>query len=80
MKKRFAAILLRTWSGPLQVKANPVTGSLGYDTSLFTDDDGKPYMVIKNGQKVNRKQVPGRDGQLTVTVINLDRINSTPKR
>lgn len=64
------------WSLPVQVKTNPVTGPLGYDNSIFVDDDGKPYMVIKNGQKVNRIQALGRDGQLTDTVINLDWINA----
>lgn len=64
------------WSAPVQVKTNPVTGNLGYDNSIFVDDDGKPYMVIKNGQKVNRIQALGKDGQLTDTVINLDWINA----
>jgi len=64
------------WSEPVAVKSNPVTGSLGYDNSIFVDDDGKPYMVIKNGQKVNRIQALGSDGQLTDTVINLDWINA----
>jgi beta-xylosidase len=64
------------WSQPVQVKTNPVTGPLGYDNSIFVDDDGKPYMVIKNGQKINRIQALGRDGQLTDTVINLDWINA----
>jgi len=64
------------WSDPIEVKANPVTGPLGYDNSVFVDDDGKPYMVIKNGQLVNRIQELGRDGQLTGTVMNLDWINA----
>ena len=64
------------WSVPERVHTNPVTGDLGYDNSIFVDDDGKPYMVIKNGQKVNRIQALGRDGQLTDTVINLDWINA----
>lgn len=64
------------WSAPVQVKTNPQTGNLGYDNSIFVDDDGKPYMVIKNGQKVNRIQALGHDGQLTDTVINLDWINA----
>ncbi len=64
------------WSRPVQVKTNPVTGSLGYDNSIFVDDDGKPYMVIKNGQRINRLQALGKDGQLTDTVINLDWINA----
>lgn len=64
------------WSDPLQVKGNPATGPLGYDNSIFVDDDGKPYMLIKNLQKTNRIQALGRDGQLTDTVINLDWINA----
>ncbi|WP_205509578.1 family 43 glycosylhydrolase [Longitalea arenae] len=64
------------WSEPVPVKTNEVTGNLGYDNSIFVDDDGKPYMVIKNGQKVNRLQALGKDGQLTDTVINLDWINA----
>jgi xylan 1,4-beta-xylosidase len=64
------------WSTPVQVKTNPVTGPLGYDNSIFVDDDGKPYMVIKNGQKINRIQALGRDGQLADTVINVDWINA----
>jgi len=64
------------WSKPVAVKTNPVTGPLGYDNSVFVDDDGKPYMVIKNGQKINRIQALGKDGQLTDTVINLDWMNA----
>lgn len=64
------------WSEPVRVHTNPTTGDLGYDNSIFVDDDGKPYMVIKNMQKVNRIQALGRDGQLTDTVINLDWINA----
>jgi xylan 1,4-beta-xylosidase len=64
------------WSDPVQVKSNPQTGPLGYDNSIFVDDDGKPYMVIKNGQKTNRLQELGKDGQLTNTVIDLDWINA----
>lgn len=64
------------WSDPVQVKSNPTTGNLGYDNSIFVDDDGKPYMVIKNGQKINRIQALGKDGQLTDTVINLDWVNA----
>src|SRR5690349_5868981 len=51
------------WSAPVQVKTNRETGNLGYDNSIFVDDNGKPYMVIKNGQKVNRIQALGKDGQ-----------------
>jgi beta-xylosidase len=64
------------WTDPVEVKTNPTTGPLGYDNSIFIDDDGKPYMVIKNGQKVNRIQEIGKDGQLAGTVMNLDWINA----
>ena len=64
------------WSAPVKVQTNTVTGDLGYDNSIFVDDDGKPYIVIKNGQKINRIQAVGKDGQLTDTVINLDWINA----
>lgn len=64
------------WTAPVRVKDNPQTGPLGYDNSIFVDDDGKPYMVIKNGQKVNRLQALGKDGQLTDSVINLDWMNA----
>jgi len=64
------------WSAPVHVLTSPTTGDLGYDNSIFVDDDGRPYMLIKNGQKVNRIQALGADGQLTDTVINLDWINA----
>ncbi len=64
------------WSEPVQVKPNAKTGPLGYDNAIFVDDDGKPYMVIKNGQKTNRLQELGKDGQLTSSVIDLDWINA----
>ena len=65
------------WSEAVKVATNPATGDLGYDNSIFIDDNGKPYMVIKNGQKVNRLQALGRNGQLTDTVINLDWMNAS---
>ncbi len=65
------------WSEAVPVKTNPATGNLGYDNSIFVDpDNGKPYMLIKNMQKINRIQRLGSDGQLTDTVINLDWINA----
>jgi len=64
------------WTDPVEVKTNLTTGPLGYDNSIFVDDDGKPYMVTKNGQKVNRIQELGKDGQLTGTVMNLDWVNA----
>ncbi|MBP1639548.1 MAG: family 43 glycosylhydrolase [Bacteroidetes bacterium] len=64
------------WTDPVKVETDAETGSLGYDNSIFVDDDGIPYMVIKNGQIINRLHAIGRDGQLTGKVINLDWINA----
>jgi beta-xylosidase len=64
------------WTDPVKVKENPITGPLGYDNSIFVEEDGKPYMIIKNGQKTNRIQALGKDGQLADTVINLDWVNA----
>ena len=64
------------WSAPVRVSTSAVSGNLGYDNSIFVDDDGKPYMLIKDGQRVNRIQALGRDGQLADTLINLDWINA----
>ncbi len=64
------------WTEPVKLTTNPATGELGYDNSIFVDDNGKPYMLIKNMQKVNRIQALGKDGQLTDTIINLDWVNA----
>lgn len=64
------------WTDAVQVQTNSKTGNLGYDNSIFVDDNGKPYMLIKDGQKVNRIQALGKDGQLSDTVINMDWINA----
>jgi xylan 1,4-beta-xylosidase len=64
------------WTDPVRVKSNQETGNLGYDNSIFVDDDGKPYMIIKDGQKVNRIQPLGPDGQITGNIINMDWVNA----
>ena len=61
------------WSAPERVKTNQ---NIGYDNSIFVDDDGRPYMIMKNGPKYNRIQEVGQDGQLTGTMMNLDWINA----
>ncbi|MCR8556509.1 family 43 glycosylhydrolase [Mucilaginibacter sp. BJC16-A38] len=64
------------WSAPVHLKTDLETGNPGYDNSIFVDDDSKPYMLIKNGQKANRLHELGRDGQLTGHLINLDWVNA----
>jgi xylan 1,4-beta-xylosidase len=67
------------WSVPVKVKTTAETGYIGYDNSIFVDDDGTPYMLIKAGQFVNRIQQIGPDGHLTGSVINLDWVNTGKK-
>ncbi len=64
------------WSAPVQMNTTATTGSSGYDNSVFVDDDGTPYMLIKPGQYSNRIQEIGTDGHLTGTVINMDWVNA----
>lgn len=67
------------WSSPVKVKTTADTGPIGYDNSVFVDDDGTPYMLIKPGQFSNRIQKIGADGHLADKVINLDWVNATKK-
>lgn len=62
------------WFAPTKVTASTVTG---YDNSIFVDDDGTPYMLMKNGQAINRmQQIDKTTGQLTGTLMNMDWINA----
>lgn len=67
------------WSTPVKVITTAGTGYIGYDNSIFIDDDGTPYMMIKPGQFVNRIQKIGTNGHLTGSVINLDWVNTGKK-
>jgi xylan 1,4-beta-xylosidase len=64
------------WSMPVKVK-NPsqLSYGLGYDNSIFIDDDEKWYMIVKNGQPNNGIVELGNDGQPTGVVYNLDWLN-----
>jgi len=64
------------WSMPVRIR-NPkeLPYSLGYDNSIFIDDDGKWYMVVKNGKPNNGIVELGNDGQPTGLVYNLDWLN-----
>jgi len=62
------------WSNPTKVTASTV---VGYDNSIFVDDDGTPYMLMKNGKYINRiQQIDKTTGQLTGSLINCDFINA----
>ena len=68
------------WSDPVRLvdpKTLPYT--MGYDNSVFVDDDGKWYLVVKNGQPNNGIVELGKDGQPTGLVYDLNWLNPWPK-
>ena len=67
------------WSLPTKVN-NPsqLPYGLGYDNSIFIDDDSKWYLVVKNGQPNNGIVELGSNGQPTGTVYNLSWLNPSP--
>ncbi len=67
------------WSEPVRVN-NPASlpYTLGYDNSIFIDDDNKWYLVVKNGRPNNGIVELGNDGQPTGVVYNLDWLNPEP--
>ena len=64
------------WSMPVKVN-NPsqLPYGLGYDNSIFVDDDGKWYMVVKNGQSNNGIVELDKTGQPTGIVYDLTWLN-----
>ncbi len=67
------------WSVPTRVNNPPqLSYSLGYDNSIFIDDNGKWYLVVKNGQPNNGIVELGNDGQPTGTVYDLKWLNPSP--
>jgi xylan 1,4-beta-xylosidase len=64
------------WSDPVHVNDPPqLPYTLGYDNSIFIDDDGKWYLVVKNGQPNNGIVELGTNGQPAGEVYNLDWLN-----
>jgi beta-xylosidase len=61
------------WSAPTKIQGSGVTG---YDNSIFVDEDGTPYLVMKNGANVNRiLKLDKSTGHSTGTLINMDWLN-----
>ena len=67
------------WSMPTRIN-NPtqLPYSLGYDNSIFIDDDVKWYLVVKNGEPNNGIVELGDNGQPTGVVYNLNWLNPAP--
>ncbi len=67
------------WSMPVAIK-NPANlpYTLGYDNSIFIDDDNKWYLLVKNGKPNNGIVELGKDGQPTGVVYDLKWLNPDP--
>ena len=67
------------WSDPTKVN-NPSTlpYGLGYDNSIFIDDDNKWYLLVKNGQPNGGIVELGSNGQPTGVVYDLKWLNPSP--
>lgn len=68
------------WSEPVKVN-NPsqLPYGLGYDNSLFIDDNNKWYLVVKNGKPNGGIVELGNDGQPTGVVYDLNWLNPDSK-
>jgi beta-xylosidase len=67
------------WSEPVMVKDPSIINyGLGYDNSVFIDDNNKWYLVVKNGKPNNGIVELGNDGQPTGVVYNLNWLNPDP--
>ena len=67
------------WSTPAKIN-NPssLPYGLGYDNSIFIDDDNKWYLVVKNGQPNGGIVELGNTGQPTGVVYDLKWLNPSP--
>jgi xylan 1,4-beta-xylosidase len=68
------------WTVPTKID-NPsqLSYGLGYDNSIFIDDDGKWYLVVKNGQTNNGIVELDKTGQPTGVVYDLNWLNPRNK-
>ena len=68
------------WTMPIKV-SNPsqLPYDLGYDNSIFIDDNGKWYMIVKNGQSNNGIVELDKTGQPTSVVYDLNWLNPRDK-
>jgi len=67
------------WSNPPTAMATPQSVSgLGYDNSIFIDDDGSWYVMVKNAREQNWIVQLGDNGQPQGAVYNLSWLNPSP--
>jgi beta-xylosidase len=67
-----------SWTLPTQMKTPAQVPGLGYDNSIFIDDDGSWYLLVKNGQVNNWIVQLGNDGQPAGKILDLRWLNPAP--
>jgi xylan 1,4-beta-xylosidase len=66
------------WSSPVAMTCPQGVPGLGMDNSIFIDDDGSWYLLVKNGQSNNWILQLGSNGQPAGAIYNLCWINPAP--
>lgn len=66
------------WSTPTLMNTPAGVPGLGYDNSIFIDNDSTWYLVVKNGQVNNWIVQLGNNGQPSGKVLNLTWLNPSP--
>jgi xylan 1,4-beta-xylosidase len=67
-----------SWTLPTLMNTPSIVPGLGYDNSIFIDDDSTWYLLVKNGQPNNWIVQLGNNGQPSGKVLNLTWINPAP--
>jgi beta-xylosidase len=67
-----------TWTLPTLMSTPSIVPGLGYDNSIFIDDNGNWYLLVKNGQVNNWIVQLGDNGQPSGAVLNMCWINPSP--
>lgn len=66
------------WSAPKAMVCPASVPGLGMDNSIFIDDEGSWYLLVKNGQENNWILQLGADGQPKGKILDLRWINPAP--
>lgn len=66
------------WSMPTVMKTPAGVPGLGYDNSVFVDNDSTWYLLVKNGQVNNWIVQLGNNGQPAGKILNLTWLNPSP--
>jgi beta-xylosidase len=66
------------WSAPVAMTCPLNVPGLGMDNSIFIDDDGSWYLLVKNGQSNNWIVQLGSNGQPAGAIYNLCWLNPAP--